>query len=253
MKKGKITEEKEEIKANLKNATKKKLIISLMKFSILIIIVIGIPLYLIIFKYDFITSFKSFSDVIIYLNKYETTSIIVYISFQIMQIVISILPGQAFQFAAGYIFGFAPGLIYSIIGALGGTLISFYLGKYLGKDALHLIFGKEKINYFLERLNSEQSYVIVFLIYLIPGIPKDIVSYVAGASEMSLKPLILLSMVGRMPGMMGSLVVGALYESGTYLGVIIVASAAIILFVLGIIFRKKIIHYVDKIYLKISK
>ncbi len=246
---------KEQVKENLKIASarsKKKVFISISKLFLLILIVIGIPLYIYFFKRDIILQFKSFDEVLFFLYKYKTESIFIYISIQIIQIVISIIPGQAFQFAAGYLYGFLPGLLYSIIGALIGTTISFYLAKLLGKDAMHLMFGEEKMNYFISRLNSKKAYTIVFLIYLVPGLPKDLVSYAAGVSEIKFRQFLMLSIIGRLPGMMGSLLIGYFSKSGTYEWVIIMGILAVSLFVLCILLRKKISKLIDKLYEKIK-
>ena len=89
--------------------------------------------------------------------------------------------------------------MFSLTGAFLGTLISFMLARWLGSDFVHLFFGKQKTQDYVKKLNSKRAYTIVFLIYLIPGIPKDIASYAAGVSEMKLKPFMLLSLIGRMP------------------------------------------------------
>lgn len=136
-------------------------------------------------------------------------------------------PDRPFQFAAGYLYGFIPGLLFSCIGAVIGTSISFFLAKLLGKDAVHLFFGEERMAYFLERLNSKRAYTIVFLLYVIPGLPKDVVSYAAGISEMKFKPFLILSLLGRIPGMAGSLLIGAFYMKEHYIGMAIVAVLAV--------------------------
>ena len=92
----------------------------------------------------------------------------------------------------------------------------------------------------------------MFFIYLIPGIPKDVVSYAAGVSEMKLKPFMLLSLVGRLPGMMGSIMIGSMWHKEEYIGMIILAVIAASAFILCIVFRKKINRFLDEIYEKIS-
>lgn len=92
----------------------------------------------------------------------------------------------------------------------------------------------------------------VFFIYLIPGIPKDVVSYAAGISEMKFKPFILLSLVGRLPGMMGSIMIGSMWHKEEYVGMIALCVIAVIAFILCLIYRKKINTFLDKIYDKIS-
>lgn len=236
-----------------KEDNKRKVVISVIKISVLLLIVVGIPLYIFFCQRDFLNRFENIDDIVAFLEHYETESIFIYIGLQILQIVISIIPGQVFQMAAGYLYSFWPALLFAMIGAVLGTAISFLLAKLLGRDFLHLFFGEEKMNYYISRLNSKQAYIIVFLIYLIPGIPKDMVSYAAGVSEMKFKPFVILSAVGRLPGMIGCLLMGTLLDIKNYLGVGIIAGIAAIAFLLCIIFRKKINRFLDKLYEKISK
>ncbi len=238
---------------NLKNQeSKRKVIISVLKILLLIIIVIGIPLYAYFFKHDWLMQFKDFNDIVSYLRDYKMQAIPIYIFLQIIQIVISVIPGQVFQLAAGYLYTFLPALVLSIIGAFLGTVISFFLARWLGSDFVHLFFGKEKTHEYVQKLNSKKAYMAVFFIYLIPGIPKDVVSYAAGISEMKFKPFILLSLVGRLPGMMGSIMIGSMWHKEEYVGMIALCVIAVIAFILCLIYRKKINTFLDKIYDKIS-
>lgn len=172
---------------------------------------------------------------------------------QVLQIIISIIPGQAFQFAAGYLFGFPLGLLYSLIGAVLGTTISYYIAKFLGKDAMHIFFGEEKISVLLNRLNSKKAYTVVFLIYLIPGLPKDLLSYVAGVSDMNYKLFLAFSLLGRTLGMSGSLLIGAFYFKKHYIAMGCIGVLAVVTFIICIIKREKINSFLDRFYDKIAE
>ena len=241
---------------NIKRAEKEnksRVIISTVKILLLILIVVGIPIYIWFFHGDWIKSIENIDDVVAFLEKYETQSIFVYIGLQIVQIVISIIPGQVFQMAAGYIYGFWPALLFAMTGALLGTTLSFMLAKALGRDFLHIFFGEEKMSYYIERLNSKKMYAIVFFLYLIPGIPKDMVSDAGGVSGIKFKPFIIISALGRLPGMIGCLLMGDIMMEENYTGAVIIGVFAVITFALCIIFRKKIHGLLDKFYEKITK
>ncbi len=238
---------------NIKNTENKlKLFVSILKISLLCVIIIGVPLYLIFFQRDFLASFKNIEEIVAFLKKYQQESMIIYVLAQIAQVVISIIPGQVFQMAAGYLYGFGVALFLSMLGAALGTAISFGLAKLLGKDFLHIFFGEEKMTQYVEKLNSKRAYTIVFFIYLIPGIPKDMMSYAAGVSEINFKIFMMLSVLGRLPGMLGSMLIGFFLDKHNYWGVGIVAAVAAIAFLLCIIFRKRINAVLDKAYEKIK-
>ena len=233
-------------------SSKKRVTIAILKLIFLILIVVLIPLYLYFYQQDFLMRFRDFNDIVSFLERYKLQSIPIYIILQIAQIVISVLPGQFFQLAAGYLYTFWPALLFSCIGAFLGTTITFWLAKGLGSDFVHIFFEKDKTEDYVKRLNSKKAYTIVFLLYAIPGIPKDVVSYAAGLSEMKYKPFIILSTIGRLPGMMGSIIIGSMWHKEEYVGMIILAIIAVVAFCSCIIYRKKLHELLDKAYDKLN-
>jgi uncharacterized membrane protein YdjX (TVP38/TMEM64 family) len=229
-----------------------KFISVVVKFTLLLVILIGVPLYIWFFHQDLLKQFSDIDDVKTFFLQYKTTGIFIYIGLQMLQIIISMIPGQALQFAAGLLYGFWAGFLLSLIGAVAGTLVTYYLARFLGRDAMHVLFGKRHIEDYLQKINSKRGYMLVFLIYLIPGVPKDLCSYAAGLSNMKLKAFLILSTVGRSPGMMGSLLIGKEIGQGNYVTVIIIASVAVILFIVGIFYHSKLSNVLDRIYERLS-
>ena len=230
-----------------------KKLINIIELLVLIAIIVGIPMYLYFFHAEVLDNFRSLESITAFLNKYHKESIFVYILIQILQIIISVIPGQVIQIAAGYLYGFIPGLIYSLIGAGLGTTITFYISRILGRGAVNLFVKPEAVDEYMERLNSKKAYASVFFLYLIPGLPKDVISYVAGLSHMRYKAFLILSLAGRLPAMAASILIGKYYEQEQYWIVGSLAAIGIILFLICVIFRKKLMPVVDKIYEKLVK
>ncbi|MEG1931392.1 MAG: VTT domain-containing protein, partial [Anaerovorax sp.] len=201
---------------------------------------------------DFVRQFKTMEGVNAFLSQYKAASVFIYIGLQIMQILVSIIPGQILQFASGYAYTFIFGYLYSIIGIAIGTLCTFYLARVLGKDAMHLIFGEERITKFVKIFNSEKAYVVIFVLYIIPGFPKDLITYAAGVSEIKFKPFLTLALVGRTPALMATILMGSMLKNGSYTGLIIFAIFAVILCVVCLCNRHKLIHLADKAYDKMT-
>jgi len=242
-------------KQNLKNTNQtdhKRLVISIIKVSFLLGIIIGIPLMLVLWT-DILTRWKDLDALVALLQAYHHVSIPVYIGLQLLQIVVSVLPGQVFQLAAGYVFGFFPALLYAVVGSILGSSLAFALAKYLGRDFLHIFFGEEKITDYVRRLNSKRGYALVFLLYLIPGIPKDVVAYAAGASEVRFKAFITLSTIGRIPGMIGCLLAGSLLEAHRFTLAIAVGVVAVAAFVVCFFLREKLLALLDRFYESITR
>ena len=230
-----------------------KVFSAIFKMLLFLVIIVGIPLYLYFFQKDLIQSFSSMENVRALFNQYKAQSVLFYLLGQVLQIVICVIPGQWLQFTAGYMWGFWLGYLYSLIGALIGSVLTYYIARFLGHDAMHLIFGEEKIKKWLKHLNSKKAVIIVFFIFLIPGVPKDLCNYVAGLSEIKLKPFLVVSLIGRSPGMMGSLLIGRQIGTGGYVSAGIIAGIAVILCVLCVIFRKRLTKVLDKGYDKLMK
>ena len=226
--------------------------VAILKLFILFGIIIGLSITITIFAPDFASIFQDTNKAKAFLLQYKAASILVFILLQIVQIVVAILPGQVLQFVAGYVYGFGFGIFWSMVGIMLGTIITFYLAKLLGKDAMHIIFGEERITKFVNILNSKKAYTVIFVIFLIPGIPKDLISYAAGISEIGIKPLLVLSLVGRFPALVATIAMSRLLYNGSYIALGIFIFAIIVLFILGIWKRRHITEYMDKAYTKLS-
>ncbi len=224
---------------------------AVLKLCLLLVVVIGIPAYIFFFHHSLLDEFSSIRDIYEFLKDYKKESVLIYLGLQVLQIIICIIPGQALQLAAGYLFHFWLALLLTLTGAALGTIAVYYLARFLGKDAMHMIFGEEKIHAMLEKLDSRNGMLLVFIIFLIPGIPKDLCAYAAGISEIRLKPFLILSLIGRTPGMAGSLLIGRQLQNEGYLSAAIIAGIALVLFILGMVFRKQVTEFFDKVYEKL--
>lgn len=221
---------------------------SIVKLLLLLLIALGVPVLIYVSDPEFLNQFHRSEDINAFLAQYHTSSIFIYIGLQIIQIVICIIPGQMLQFAAGYAYSFWLGFLLSIVGIGLGTIFAFYLARILGKDAMHMLFGEKKINHFIELLNSKRAYIVIFILYLIPGFPKDFISYAAGVSEMKIRPYLILSLVGRTPALMITIVIGVMTRTGNYLNVILLCVAVGFLLLVCFVHRKKFIGITDVIY-----
>lgn len=223
------------------------------KFALLLVILVGVPLYLWFFHQDFLRQFADYEASREFFETYRTQSIYILLGLQVVQILISIIPGQGIQFVAGLFYGFWPGLLLSLVGALVGTVLTYYVAGFLGRDALYLFFGERKVDAMLSKINSKRGMILVFLIYLFPGLPKDLCTYAAGISRMKLPAFLIISLVGRTPAMMGSLLIGRGLGRGDYTTVIVIGILAVVFFVLGALFHNQLSVIVDRIYTRLFR
>jgi uncharacterized membrane protein YdjX (TVP38/TMEM64 family) len=159
---------------------------------------------------------------------------------QFVQVVIFVIPGEVVQIAGGYLFGPVLGVAYSIIGITAGSVANFALGRFLGIPFIESLFGKEKVAKFEKLTSSSKAQIGFFLLFVIPGIPKDILCYVAGISSMKLPWFFAVSMIGRLPGIVGSNVIGSSAAERNWGLTIAVMAVAVVLFVVGSLFQDKV-------------
>lgn len=239
--------DKQTEKTVLNKEEKRKRIMAILKLSLLALILIGIPVYIFFFHHDLIDSFSNMKELIRDIKGYRKESILIYMVAQALQVIICIIPGQALQFAGGYLYGILLGLLLSLIGIAVGSCIAYFFARMLGRDAVHLFFGERKVTEMIDLMNSPKGLIVTFIIFLIPGIPKDLCSYAAGLSNIKIKPYLIVSMIARIPGMLGCLIIGSRVGAGGYTSAAVIAAIAVVLLILGIVFRQKIIDFTYKI------
>ena len=226
---------------------KRRKILAVLKLIALAVIIVGVPLYIYFFHHDLIDSFSNIKELEQTIRSYRSQSILIYIAAQVIQVVLSVIPGQALQFAGGYLFGTLLGLLFSVIGIAIGSTLAYYVARILGRDAVHLFFGKRKVTEMLDLMNSPKGLIVTFVIFLIPGVPKDLCSYAAGLSNLKLRPYLIVSMIARIPGMLGCLIIGQQVGAGGYTSAAVIAAIALVLLLLGVIFRKRILDTAYKL------
>ncbi|MBN1698080.1 MAG: TVP38/TMEM64 family protein [Spirochaetales bacterium] len=165
---------------------------------------------------------------------------IIFICVQILQVVVFIIPGEFPQVAGGYLFGTAFGTLYSIIGIMIGSAINFYLSKFLGIPFVKALFKEEKFERIQSLATSKRAQIILFILFLIPGLPKDFFTYIAGLSPIGFLSFLVISGSGRLPGIVGSTLIGDAASQKNWPLVISVSVIAVVLFFTGYFLREKI-------------
>lgn len=222
-----------------------KKILAIIKLAFLAFVLLGIPL-IVWLKYGDTFFSKDGANILInYLQQHRSISLALIICLQVFQVVVCFLPGQPIQIAASYLFGVFPALIISLIGAALGTTVAFFLARLLGYDSVSVLFGEEKIKDYRDKLNSPSAILIVFLIYLIPGVPKDLTAYAAGISNMRFAPFLTASLAARAPAIFGSILFGHFLKHGNYTALIILSVIVCGILLICIIKRKEFYRFLD--------
>jgi len=168
-----------------------------------------------------------------------------FIGIQITQVIAAPVPGEATGFIGGYLFGTLQGFLYSSIGLAIGSLVNFGIGRFLGERFVRRLIPEEKFKR-IDRLINRQGVIAVFLMFIIPGFPKDYLSLALGLSTLPLKVFAILACIGRMPGTLVLSLQGASLYDQNYFLLAVVAAACLVLALLAYRFREPLYRWVEK-------
>jgi len=109
-----------------------------------------------------------------------------------------LFPASVLSMAGGLAFGTWLGMLYTLVGAVTGAVLSFLLARKIGRG-----FFKRKDDPRLlkiERLMEKRGFAMVLLLRIAPFVPFDLVSYSAGAAGVRLRAFLPATVIGTLPG-----------------------------------------------------
>lgn len=132
---------------------------------------------------------------------------VAYVALQAVQVIVAPIPGQVTVLLGGYLFGALAGTIYSLIGATIGSAVVFWLSRRYGRRYVERVVTASVLAQF-DGFTEGNALPAIFLAFLIPGIPDDILCFVAGLTDIRLWKLVTVSFVGRIPSFLLVSVIG---------------------------------------------
>ena len=126
----------------------------------------------------------------------------------VIQVVLALIPGGLLEVTCGYAFGSWVGSIIAVAGIMTGSALTIILVRQFGKKFAELFYPKEKLENIKILNNKKKRNALVFFVFLIPGTPKDLLTYVVGLTDMSIPMYLLLTGIARTPAIVISTVGG---------------------------------------------
>jgi len=195
-------------------------------FVLLLLAVLAVYLFV---HFDLFRFFRNKEQLVQFIKSYRYDEL-VFILLQIVQVVAAPIPGELTGFIGGYIYGPFWGTIYSTIGLTLGSWLAFLLAHFFGEPLLEKVVKKEVFEKF-DAFMEHKGILVSFLLFLIPGFPKDYLCYIMGVSRIPAITFIIVSTVGRFFGtMMLSISGNMVHEERYWLLGIIAAAGVIVLF-----------------------
>jgi uncharacterized membrane protein YdjX (TVP38/TMEM64 family) len=153
---------------------------------------------------------------------------LIFVMIQSVQVVAAPVPGEVTGFVGGLLFGKVAGTILSTIGLTLGSLLAFTIARAFGIRLVEKVVKKEYIDKFNSFINHKGLY-IAYILFLIPGVPKDSLCYLLGLTHMKLLDFILMNVFGRLPGTMILTLQGDAVKHGRYQAFFWLLAATVVL------------------------
>ena len=200
-------------------------------FTGIIAVLIGKPMIVFVNKPE---RFREF------VNSYGILADIVFILMLVFQMIIAIIPGEPFEIAAGYAFGYLRGTVDCMLAfALGGIIVFLAVRKF-GVKIVEVFFSVEKIRELKFLQNPKRVNTTTFIVFLIPGTPKDLLSYFVGLTDMKLSVWLFITTVARIPSLITSILTGSALGNKRYTVAVIVLMITLVISGIGLLIYNRI-------------
>jgi len=180
------------------------------------------------------------------ISSFGPYSPVAYIFIQILQVVIAPIPGGAIEFLGGYLFGVKAGFFYSMIGLMLGSFAAFGIARIFEKLAVEKFVSPQTMKKF-DYLIGHEGVILSFLLFLIPGFPKDALCYILGLTPMHMGIFLFISTVGRIPGTLIACLQGGKAFEHQYKTFLILLGISALIILVFYIYHDEIHHAIKKI------
>lgn len=168
--------------------------------------------------------------------------VLMFLALQILQIVVALIPGAVVQVLGGVLFGGFWGTLLCVLGTFLGEAIVFYVVRRFGKPFVEAVIDSKNIKRLSFLQDTKKCELAVFILFLIPVMPKDALTYIAPLTRIKPSSFFLLSMLARSPWLVVSNVFGSSLESGNLLIMVIMVAIVAVGGVVGILYKDRIIN-----------
>lgn len=172
--------------------------------------------------------------------------VLILLGMQLLQIIVAFIPGEVVQIAAGMMYGPLWGSVVILVGCVLSSMAVYELVHKLGAPFVRSMVGEKQLLKFRQFELSGKFGVTVFILFLIPGFPKDVLTYIVPLSDMNLRTFLLLSTIGRTPGVIISTYAAAGLADGNIVTSVIIFVVAALIAIIVLLLRNRIIDAISR-------
>ncbi len=172
--------------------------------------------------------------------------VVILLVIQFIQIVVAFIPGEVVQIAAGLIYGLWIGALIIWAGCILSSAFIFLLVHKLGAPFVQSMVPEKYMNKFNAFEKRGRLNIIVFILFFIPGLPKDVFTYITPLTHMPMRNFLILTNIARIPGIVLSTFAAAGLVNGNIVGSIILFAVVAAIAIAALLSYERIMKYFEK-------
>ena len=162
---------------------------------------------------------------------------------QLLQVIVAIIPGEPVEMIAGALYGGLGGLLLCLAGCVTGSALIFTFMRTLGRPLAEKLLRNKKLSEYSFLRDSRKLESVTLVLFLIPGTPKDMLTYLAGTTPIPMFRFIVISAFARIPSIVTSTYLGDTMLDGNWYASVLLLIATLLLGLAGIFFREKAMDF----------
>lgn len=174
------------------------------------------------------------------------SGVFILLGIQLLQVIVAFIPGEVVQIAAGMIYGPWGGAAIILAGCLASSALIFQLVHRLGAPFVQQMVSGKFLGWFQRLESSGKLNAIVFILFLIPGLPKDVFTYFVPLTNMRMRTFLTLTTIARIPGVVVSTYAANGIVEGRVLQSVAIFAVAAVIAVVGLALQKPLMNWIDK-------
>jgi uncharacterized membrane protein YdjX (TVP38/TMEM64 family) len=162
--------------------------------------------------------------VAVYLGQFGLLAPLLLSIILVLQVIVAAIPGHALMVGGGYVFGFGPAVLISLLATVLGSQVGFLLARWAGRPLIEKLAPVDVLDKWYD-VSARKGLLFFMFAFMVPIFPADVLNYVAGLSSLSARRFFVANLVGRLPGVLLMTAIGA-YGFQLSLNVWLVIAAA---------------------------
>ena len=164
------------------------------RMAITIIYIIAMVLLTLI-AIPLIKSYNNPDEFISVIDGFGVFGFIVMLFIQISQVIVALIPGEIVEFVAGTLYGWFGGLVFCLLGIAVGQCIVFIAVRFLGETLVERAAGSKAMTKYKFLRDEKRLKTVIFILYFLPGTPKDLLTYVVPLTKITLRDFLVISVL----------------------------------------------------------